>query len=265
MRIGLAVLLAVLAWAGAHAETLELPRPGGTVWHLNASVTQPVAPGRGVLLFLHGYMASAAEFDTTLRPFVDRGWTVVTLDLPGHGGSDGPRFDIDDFADYGDAVALWLRWVKAQNWTGPTVLVAFSLGAAAALEALRRQDTSAVDKVVFCAPLLRTDWHAGLSLANHLVGPMSGWLPGPWKTGTHWFAALDRWVVRLAASPATLNLRLTVYSGDRDQVVDESANRRLLSRLVPGLTWVNLPGRNHWFLQSKGDVEFQRLLAAELN
>lgn len=232
---------------------LTLDRPQGSL-ALAVKVRQPPGPPRGVVLFLHGYMAQADDFAYTLDRIAGGGWVVAALDLPGHGSSDGPRYDIDDFATYGDAVALWLNWAGRQGWPGPRVLVAHSLGAAAALEALRRPETPRPDRVVFLAPLLWTDWYAGLSLADALVG---SWLPTlgfrDYGARAHWFQKLEAWLDRIDSLRWPSGLGLTVYSGDRDQVVDEDRNHRALARMVPGLRWVTLPGKNHWFATDLAD------------
>jgi len=253
VRAGLLVLC--LAWgqalfgAAPEPQALDLPLASGGSDKLSVEVYRPDGTPRGVMLFLHGYMASAAEFPFTRAWFVERGWVVTTLDLPGHGLSEGARNDIDEFSTYGDAVALWLDWAGHQGWPGPRVLVAHSLGAAAALEALRRPGAAHLDRVVFCAPLLRTDWYQGLSLADHLVG---SWFPD-YRARAHWFLALERWLGQLKKVTVPLLLPLTVYSGDKDSVVDEGWNQKELKRLVPGMRWVTLAGKDHWFLTVEAD------------
>ena len=257
----------------------EAPWDSGLIWHqmgtlplvlksgktetLGINVFQPAKESRGTLLFLHGYMAHAGDFAYTLAWFTSRGWTVVTLDLPGHGLSQGRRADIDDFGDYGDAVAVWLKWVFAQGWPGPRVLLAHSLGAAASLEALRRPGALVPDKIVFCSPLLRTDWYPALWFADFLVG---GWFPSVpgifgwdgyldgYAASVHWFHALGSWLSALDRQ-TPLELPLSVYCGDRDSVVDAAWNETKYRMLVPGVRWVTLPGKDHWFLSAKEDRE----------
>ncbi len=250
--------------------TVPLELPGKTL-ALGINVFQP-AESRGTLLFLHGYMAHAGDFAFTLGWFASRGWTVVTLDLPGHGTSDGARSDIDDFADYGRAVALWLGWVEKQHWSGPQVLLAHSLGTAAALEAFRHPGTPKPDRIVFCSPLLRTTWYPALWIADQAVGWMfsttsaqggwDGYLDG-YAQKVHWFHALGIWLEGLNRQKP-LDLPLEIYCGDKDSVVDVGWNRWMYHRLVPGARWVSLPGLDHWFLSSSEDRQsFHERLSAE--
>jgi len=183
--------------------TIGLVRPAAPALRLGVNAFRPEGKPRGTLLFVHGYMSHAANFAFAFRKLTQAGWNVVTLDLPGHGLSTGPRADIESFSVYGDAVRTFLDWVGRGDWEGPRVLMAHSLGSAAALEALRRPGTPRPDRVVFCAPLLRPDWYPALIVGERLFGrwlhtmPSSfgwdGYLDG-YTMPVHWFRALDQWL-----------------------------------------------------------------------
>lgn len=252
---------------------LPVTLSGGRSERLGVNVFFPQGPSKGTLLFVHGYMSHAANFAYTFSWFVARGWTVTTLDLPGHGLSTGPRADVASFADYGDAVRTWLDWAFAQPWPGPRVLLAHSLGSAACLEALRRPGTPRPDQIVFCAPLLRTDWYPALQAGEAALGwavrefpsrfGWDGYLDG-YVMPLHWFRALGSWLDSLTRQ-RPLDLPLTIYSGDKDDVVDEGWNRTEYSRLVPGARYVVLPGKGHLFLSNREDREaFHKALDALL-
>jgi len=244
-----------------------------TTEYLGVNVFLPESKPKGVVAVIHGYMSHAVNFAYTFRWFVARGWAVVTLDLPGHGFSTGKRADVSSFSDYGDAVAAWSHWIEDQGWSGPRVLVAHSLGTAATFEALRRPGATPFDQLVFCAPLLRPDWYAGLSLAESLVSTWvnlmpstfgwDGYLDG-YKMPIHWFQALKDWLPTLE-DQSPLRLPLTIYQGTRDTVVDEGWNLAEYRRLVPRAKQIILPGKNHLFLTNKEDREaFHTRLTSEL-
>ena len=53
-----------------------------------------------VLLLVHGYLDHVGLFGHLIRFGLERGYTVVAFDLPGHGLSSGERVSIEDFSDY---------------------------------------------------------------------------------------------------------------------------------------------------------------------
>jgi len=253
---------------------IPLVRAGFATEKLGVNVFWPEGPTpKGTVLFVHGYLSHAANFAYTFDFFLRRGWVVVTVDLPGHGLSTGTRGDVDSFAAYGDAVQTWLDWVWNSGFPGPRVLVAHSLGTAASLEALRRPGAHRPDRIVFCAPLLRTDWFPVLSLGADGLGwwmkkmpstfGWDGYLDG-YEVPLHWVQALSRWLDALKFQ-RPLDLPLAIYSGDRDAVVDEGWNRTEYQRLVPGARYTLLPGKDHLFLSETNDREaFHRRMLADL-
>lgn len=255
------------------AGTLPLVREGQPTLKLGVNVFRPPGTSAGTLLFVHGYMSHAANFAYTIAFFTARGWTVTTLDLPGHGLSTGARADVDSFAEYGDAVSVWFTWVQAQGWPGPQVVLAHSLGTAACLEALRRPGAPRFDRVIFCAPLLRPAWYPLLAVGDLTLRwwmkdfPSSfgwdGYLDG-YVMPVHWFEALEDWLTTLD-NQHPLDLPLTIYSGDQDTVVDAGWNRGEYARLVPQARYYVLPGKNHLFLSNTEDREaFHEQLWASL-
>jgi alpha-beta hydrolase superfamily lysophospholipase len=263
---------------------------GGPIWHqvgsipwtsragvagrLGVNVMVPLGPSRGTILFVHGYLSHAVNFSYTFAYFTAKGYTVVTLDLPGHGLSTGPRGDIGTFAEYGDAVVTWLNWVWKQNWTGPKILLAHSLGTAACFDALERPGTPRPDKIVFCAPLLRPVWYPVLALGDAVAGwafrdlpsqfGWDGFLDGT-SMPIHWFETLRHWLDGLDARKP-MGLPLTIYAGTDDKVVDTGWNVPEYQRLVTGVKVFIMPGKGHLFMSDKSDrAAFHERLAADLN
>ncbi len=250
---------------------------GGPVWHqagtlpwtsregvrglLGVNVFFPLGESRGTLLFVHGYLSHAVNFSYTYAYFTARGYTVVTLDLPGHGLSTGTRGDIGTFGEYGDAVVTWMNWVWQQDWPGPKILMAHSLGTAACFDAVERPGTPQPDKIVFCAPLLRPVWYPALALGDALAGwafrdlpsqfGWDGYLDGT-SMPIHWFEELSHWLGGLDARHPKA-LPLTIYAGTHDQVVDTGWNTQEYRRLVPTVRVSLLSGKDHLFLTDKHD------------
>lgn len=104
--------------------------------------------GQGpAVLLAHGWEGRGSQLTPFVAPLVERGYSVVTFDAPGHGASAGSRSSLPHFA--------WaLRGVAdavSEN-SGVHAVVAHSFGCAAATLALR--DGLPVQRLVYLSPPL---------------------------------------------------------------------------------------------------------------
>ena len=82
---------------------------------------------RGTVLVLHGWASRTEHMKSLIEGFLAAGYRVVSLDLPGHGGSSGRRLTM---ASAVDAVQV------AGQWFGPfAAAIGHSFGGAVALNA----------------------------------------------------------------------------------------------------------------------------------
>jgi pimeloyl-ACP methyl ester carboxylesterase len=88
--------------------------------------------GRPLAIFLHGAGMDRSVWATQTRAFPPRGLDVLAVDLPGHGGSEGPAL-----ADIG-ALADWTLALMSAAGAERASLVGHSMGALIALEAAAR-------------------------------------------------------------------------------------------------------------------------------
>jgi pimeloyl-ACP methyl ester carboxylesterase len=96
------------------------------------------------VVLVHGWEGRGSQLAPFVAPLVERGYSVVTFDAPGHGASDGSRSSLPHFT--------WaLRGVAATTGT-PHAVIAHSLGCAATTLALR--DGLAVERLAFLSPPL---------------------------------------------------------------------------------------------------------------
>jgi pimeloyl-ACP methyl ester carboxylesterase len=82
------------------------------------------------VLLVHGWEGRGAQLGAMVPPLVERGFSVVAFDAPGHGASAGFRSNVGEFADAVAAVGGRLG--------EPRLIVGHSLGAIASLLAVRR-------------------------------------------------------------------------------------------------------------------------------
>ncbi|MCB2099414.1 MAG: alpha/beta hydrolase [Rhodobacterales bacterium] len=93
---------------------------------------RPFDASQPVLVFVHGAGMDRTVWSVQARRFAHAGWSVLAVDLPGHGRSEGtPPADIGAAADW------LLRFLDAAGVTG-AVLAGHSMGALTVLEAAAR-------------------------------------------------------------------------------------------------------------------------------
>ncbi|HLY36260.1 MAG TPA: alpha/beta hydrolase, partial [Candidatus Limnocylindria bacterium] len=76
------------------------------------------------LLFIHGLTFDRSTWDPIVEPLADQ-FTCVAVDLPGHGGTDGPPQGLDD-------IAVAINRLLGELGIEPPVMVGHSMGAAIA-------------------------------------------------------------------------------------------------------------------------------------
>lgn len=80
------------------------------------------------IVFIHGAGMDHTVWTLQSRYFAHHGYSVLAVDLPGHGGSQGPHLSsIEEMAD-------WLQRLIQKLSTGPVQTVGHSMGALVALE-----------------------------------------------------------------------------------------------------------------------------------
>lgn len=181
---------------------------------------------KGVALLIHGYRAHGGHFAPFAELIADSGWDCYLLDLPGHGLSEGERFGIRDFNDYGRATLAAIEAMREREGADasgpprgdgngpPLVLIGHSTGCSAIIEAYRLSAAQGVpppaDGVVFAAPLVDMPNRRIRGALNAVAGERLLELPG------------------FAASPALIG------SG----VVCNPAYREFIARGDPLSDWV---------------------------
>jgi len=155
---------------------------------------RPFDPARPALICVHGAGMDHTVWALQTRYFAHHGWTVLALDLPGHGGSDGPALDSVE------AMGAWVRQaLTAAGGGDQAAFVGHSMGALAALEAAAGAGDDAVALVMLgVVPTMgvHPDLQAAADRGDHrAVETMIGWgfgrsmqiggnrAPGSWASG----------------------------------------------------------------------------------
>jgi len=214
------------------------------------------------LLLVHGYFDHSGLFNKLIEFGLLRNCNVLIFDLPGHGLSSGAPAVIDDFAEYGNAIAAVLQAASLPPL--PLWVMAQSTGCAALVEYARHYSWPFATAVLL-APLIRPmGWQGGRvahSILRHFVGSIerkfvlnsndpdfieflkrdplqSRRLPLRWVT------ALRNWMAVLPREDLGVGSALIVQ-GDADQTIDWRFNLEFYQALFPGSEVVMLPGAGH--------------------
>lgn len=154
---------------------------------------RPFDPAKPALVCLHGAGMDHTVWTLQTRYFAHHGWSVLALDLPGHGGSEGPPLTSVE------AMGEWARAALAAVGGRRAAFAGHSLGALAALEAAAGAGDDAIGLLllgVVPAMGVHPDLQAAADAGDHrAVEQMVGWgfgrpmqiggnrAPGSWVSG----------------------------------------------------------------------------------
>lgn len=235
---------------------------------------------RPLLVFLHGAGMNRTLWQLQVRYFASHGFSVLALDLPGHGDSDGPP------PDSIEGYAAWLGGVLTEIGHGPAHVVGLSMGAQIAWHLAGTQPghvqslavlgfaermtvnhdllTAAADNDHIALELM-TAW--GLARPSHTGGHPT---PGLWMSGAT-VRLLERCApnvlsndleacLRYDAAPlaASIDVPTLFLLGERDLMVPPGGATRLEAAVRTNKT-VIVPRVSHMMMFEQPDVVIDEL------
>lgn len=236
---------------------------------------RPFDPGKPAILFLHGAGMDHTNWQLPARSFAWNGFSVLAVDLPGHGRSQGPA--LTSIAD----LAAWTRKLMDAARLTKTALVGHSMGGAIALE-VAAANPERVLHVALLATAAAVPVHADLlktatEAAERAYHMMTGWafgpaakvggnsVPGLWMTGAALalfarnqpgvlaidLAACNGWTTGKDAARKVRSPAL-VLIGANDVMTSPRIGRELAA-LIPGSQTVTLPDCGHMLMMERPD------------
>ena len=236
---------------------------------------RPFDPTMPVTVFVHGAAFDHTVWKLQARYFAWHGGSVLAVDLPGHGLSEGePRQSIPEMAD-------WLVALLDAAGAGEANLVGHSMGALVALETAARHGAR-VRKLALLGAALAipvNDLLLSTSAENdhHALELLTGWgygrrahygvhkMPGIWMTGGG-LRTLERAASGVLhtdlvatndyeggeAAAAAVACPALVVIGARD-LMTPAKHGHALARMLANSTTVVIPGAGHIMLDEEPD------------
>lgn len=240
-----------------------------------AHIWQP-AGSRGTVFLIHGFTDSVGLMQHAIRFLLHEHWTVVALDLPGHGLSSGERAIIDSFDQYRGVLTTCLQLCENSlptPWHG----VGQSTGGAVWLNYLGSNPAqTTVDKIVLISPLIRPTGWGYTQWVFPVVRRLTGQITRKYNASSHdeeflrfvryedplqiritplrWVAAMQEWVYAFRKFPVQ-ERQLLVIQGDADLTVDWRYNLGVIGGKFPNVRVVMVKDGRH---QLVNEVETYR-------
>jgi lysophospholipase len=202
---------------------------------------------------LHGYFDHSGLYRHLIEYCLQRNFSVVIFDLPGHGLSTGEQVSISDFSTYQTVLDDWLTLFKQEApkpWHG----IGQSTGGAILAEYLLHHGDRVFDKSVLLAPLLYPRKWLTSSLACYFVKPFVGRIKRKFIKNSgdtdfveflerrdhlqsrylslQWVTALRKWIARFLVLPHSDYAPLIVQ-GRNDTTVDWKKNIPIYQQKFP--------------------------------
>ena len=251
-----------------------------------ATGNRPLTATRETVLFVHGAGQNHTIWVLPMRYFARKGLNVVSIDLPGHGGSAGPALSSIE------AMADWV--VRLLDATGlkRTAIVGHSMGSLVALAAAARHPDRirALAMVGTSVPMPVSDpllhassdnQHAALDMLTYWGHSATAHLasnptPGMWMLGCSMrlLEQADDGVVHTdltachtyhagLAHAAGVSCPTLLILGERDVMTPVAATRKLAAT-IPAVQQVVLAGAGHALLAERPDPILDALVGVVL-
>jgi alpha-beta hydrolase superfamily lysophospholipase len=140
---------------------------------------------KAAAIIVHGYTAHCGLLNKIIKYLLDYGFAVCCFDLPGHGLSNGKFAAIDDFSQYSDCLADFLKVIKPMlnrshinlKFEISNHLIGHSTGAAIIMDYLLSGRNDCFDKVILAAPLVRSELWKISKIGLSICRPFRNSLP----------------------------------------------------------------------------------------
>lgn len=229
---------------------------------------------RATVFLVHGYFDHVGLYAPLIAYLLEKNYSVVAFDLPGHGLSSGEAASISSFRHYDRALEDCIR-VCDGHLPGPWHIVGQSTGGAAVMSYLMGEPLQPFARVSLLAPLVRPmHWRVG-RWAHFGVRRFRDQLPRNFKANSHdpefiefvkkqdplqchflkmeWIRAMDQWLKWFVSLPPSA-ARLQVIQGEGDTTVDWRYNLKVIQQKFPAAEVLRVRKAKHHLVGETEDL-----------
>ncbi|WP_280771885.1 alpha/beta fold hydrolase [Salipaludibacillus daqingensis] len=228
---------------------------------------------KGMVLFVHGYLDHSGGLSRTVNELLANGYDVVTLDLPGHGFSQGESGTVATFDKYVDAVEIGYQFICDMFMPTKLFGVGHSTGGAILFHAVSEEKVE-LKRLVLVAPLyFPFRWNL-VKGAIRMVGKVIPKQKRRFKKNSHdqayqkfikqdplqvkwlktdWLRAMEEWHKHIIYC-STLKTPVYFIQGGKDTTVDYKKNVLFYKQKCHHLQIAFFPAGRHQLLNEHDEI-----------
>lgn len=226
-----------------------------------------VIGANSTIILAHGLFDHTGLYLKLVNDLLEDGFNVFAADMPGHGISEGPTADIEDFGEYAEVLELCTRQVLDHNLDENIYMIGQSTGGAAVMQYLTSGNSRAkVNRVVLLAPLLRPKKWWSVNVAYITLHKFISGIPRKFAVNSNdtafleflankdtlqprmitmsWMGAMRNWLRAFPLLPKN-TIPLLLIQGDDDGTVDWEYNLPQIQARFSNSQLLMLPGAKH--------------------
>ena len=236
---------------------------------------------KATCFIIHGYLDHTGLYGHLIKKLLELSYTVVSIDLPGHGLSSGPRADIDTFFKYEEALQSVLHHCSflPRPWHG----IGQSTGCSVLLLSLIRSPENNFEKTVLFAPLIKPNYWLKVKILQPIVSLFKDEWPRYFSPNSHdadflsfvkntdsfqsqvlpfsWLKAMRRWVSWILKQK-NITADMLVLQGGKDTTVNGEFNVSALEKRVTKIQVSHHSEARHHLVNES--TEIRALLFADM-
>lgn len=206
---------------------------------------------QGTVIMIHGYNGTIlnTHFQYFAQQFIQKGYRVILLNIPGHEFSGGKRGNIKDFSDYRKMLVDFLKLTEGQLGEN-LVLIGHSVGAATIYDAFIQSPEvlQEVDTAVLIAPFKDLKFSGIYQLSAYFVPGINveqEELLQLNRVSTEWILKVREWSKEIENYPTLVGKEMLIIFGEEDNVIKNEISQEFFNEKIKNKKIRTYKGQGH--------------------